>query len=421
MRPNCWKVGRARGAGICIALMFSLSTIVAPAQARTGDNGPIRIGVIAPFALIPGKAIINGAELAVDEINATGGINGRKVDLFKYDDHFSASDAVRAFQGAVEQHHVVAMLGVFSSEVGLALMPWASRLHVPALMSGPASTTLLRKVHDRYRRNKYSFEMWLNSDFMAQAVCDFAKDDLVPRGAKTAVVVSEDAAWTKPLDRAYSKCLPRAGLRVLDVVTFSRETSDFTPVFEKIQAMHPGVVMTGWAHVGVKPMVQWHALKIPAVLAGIDAQSEVHAFWKATNGGANNAIALVAAVPGERLTPKTTEFISAYLKRFHVVPAAHAYATYSAVYVLKQAIERARSTRPNALVTALEKTDYTGPYGRIEFYGRKSKYAHGVMYGRGYITTSMMQWQNGKQVAIWPGFAATARPALPSLTESAAR
>ena len=116
--------------------------------------------------------------------------------------------------------------------------------------------------------------------------------------------------------------------------------------------------------------------------------------------------------PGETLTPKTEPFTDAYTKKFGTTPAYNAYSTDDAINVLARAIERAHTTRANALVKALEKTDYVGTFGRVEFYGPKAKYAHGMKYGKGYVTGTMFQWQNGKQVPIWPTQAATAKPEL---------
>ena len=69
--------------------------------ARAAD--PIKIGVIAENSAISGVAIPNGAQLAADEINAKGGIDGRKIEIVGYDDHNSSADAVRAFQRAANQ------------------------------------------------------------------------------------------------------------------------------------------------------------------------------------------------------------------------------------------------------------------------------------------------------------------------------
>ena len=69
--------------------------------------------------------------MAADEINAKGGVDGRKIELVTYDDHSSSADAVRAFQRAVSEDKVVAVIGSYISEVVLAIEPWASRLKMP--------------------------------------------------------------------------------------------------------------------------------------------------------------------------------------------------------------------------------------------------------------------------------------------------
>ncbi len=86
-----------------------------PFAAQAAD--PIRIGVIAENSAISGIAIPNAAQIAADEINAKGGVDGRKIELFLYDDHNSAVDAVRAFQRAANQDHVAAVINSYVSEV----------------------------------------------------------------------------------------------------------------------------------------------------------------------------------------------------------------------------------------------------------------------------------------------------------------
>ena len=132
-----------RVVGLLLASSASVLTL-SPAQA----DQSIKIGVIAPAAAIIGKAIFQGAELAVEQINANGGVSGRRIVLIKYDNHASASDAVRAFQRAAQQDHVVAVTGSFISEVALAVEPWAARLKTPFIITGAASTQITKKPHD---------------------------------------------------------------------------------------------------------------------------------------------------------------------------------------------------------------------------------------------------------------------------------
>jgi branched-chain amino acid transport system substrate-binding protein len=405
----------ALAGGAALALSALMGT-----PAKAADKGPINIGVIAPFSAIDGASIINGAEMAVDDINAHGGIMGRKIKLFKYDNHKSATEGVRAFQRAVNQDHVVAMIGIWISEIALAMEPWSGRLKTPFIITGAASTQIPKHVHDDYNTYKYTFHDWLNSAFLADAVCDSSNDLLVkPLGYKTAYVMSEDAAWTKPLDDEYLKCLPKSGLKVVGHTRFSPDTTDFTPIFNKIEAAKPDVIITGIAHVGLKPTVQWHDQQVPMLMAGVSAQAGASTFWKRTNGATEGIVTTSAAVKGAALTPKTIPFTNAYTKRFNTTPAYNAYTTDDAFYFLKAAIERAKSTNADKVVAQLEKTDYVGNIGRVQFYNRKEQYTHGLKYGKKYITGVALQWQHGDQVALWPDSVAKAKVILPSWIKNA--
>jgi branched-chain amino acid transport system substrate-binding protein len=148
----------------------AFSSAAVPADAAS-TKPPINIGVIAPFSAIDGASIIDGAEMAADDINAHGGVDGRPIKLLKYDDKASTTDAVRAFQRAVQQDHVVAMLGVFTSEVALAMEPWSGRLRKPFIITGAASNDITKHVREDYKDYKYTFHGWLNSSFLADSVC----------------------------------------------------------------------------------------------------------------------------------------------------------------------------------------------------------------------------------------------------------
>jgi len=406
------RVAGALLAGSAIAGMAAL----APAQAAQ----PIKIGVLAPASAINGKAIFQGAELAADQINANGGINGRQIKLITYDNHASASDAVRAFQRAARQDHVVAVTGSFISEVALAVEPWAARLKTPFVVTGAASTEITKKIHDHYNQYKYVFHDWLNSFQIGESVCDFSKDILVGQlHYQSAAIMSENAAWTKPLDAAYEQCLPKAGLKVVAKQVFSPDTNDFSPIFSKIKAANPDVIVTGIAHVGVKPTVQWHSQQVPLLMTGVSAQAGASTFWDATNGATEGVVTESAGAPGGKVTAKSVPFQDAYRKKFGGEPAYDAYSTYDSIYFLKNAIERAGSTNGAKLVSALEKTDYTGTWGTVKFHGKDSKFTHGLVYGSGGVRGVMLQWQKGKQVTIWPQGAATGQITIPDFVKQA--
>ncbi|HZT86866.1 MAG TPA: ABC transporter substrate-binding protein [Stellaceae bacterium] len=232
------RLGKSWRAGLLAAPASFAMTLAA--AAAPADQEPIKIAVISEESAILGQSISAGAKLAAADINAKGGINGRKIEIIVYDDHSSAADAVRAYQRAVQQDHVSAVVATFISEVYLALEPWAARLHTPTITAAAASNLITKQVHDDYDRFKYVFEGWLPSPIIAQAVCDSSHDILVGMlHMKSAAIVSEDADWTTPLDAAQEKCLPEAGLKVVDHVRFNPDTTDFTPIYTASKASTP--------------------------------------------------------------------------------------------------------------------------------------------------------------------------------------
>ena len=364
---------------------------------------PIRIGVIAEAQAIAGASIPQAAQLAADEINASGGVDGRKIEIIGYDNHSSSADSVRAFQRAVNEDKVNAVIASYISEVVLALEPWASRLKTPFVTPGAASNEISKSVHADYEKNKYTFHGYLTSAALALSVCDGAKDLLVDKlHMKTAVIMSEDAAWTKPLDIGYEECLPKIGLKVLDHIRFSPDTTDFTPIFNKIEGSKPDVIITGISHVGVQPTVQWKNQQVPIPMFGISSQATNETFGKDTNQAAEGVLYQGVSGPGVAVTPKSVPFAENFKKKFGNYPSYAGYTAYDEVYYIADAVKRAGSTDADKLVDALEKTDWEGTIGRVQFYGKDDPFTHSIKYGKGLITGLMLQWQDGKQSAVWP-------------------
>ncbi len=381
---------------------FALPVLALPAVASAAD--PIKIGVIAENSAISGIAIPNGAQIAVDEINAKGGVDGRQLELVAYDDHNSAADAVRAMQRLANQDKVSAVIASYTSEVALALEPWAGRLKMPTVTPGAASDDISKRIHADYDHLKYFFHGYLASSFLSDATCDASKDLLVDSKykMKTAVIMSEDAAWTGPLDAEYEKCLPKVGLKVLDHIRFSPDTTDFTPIYNGIEAKKPDVIVTGISHVGVQPTVQWANQQVPIPQMGISSQATSSTFWKDTNGATEGIMLQLIAADSVASTPKTVPFAQAYMKKYGITPAYTGYTSYDEVYYIADAMHRAGGTDPDKMVDALEKTDWEGTVGRVAFFGKDDPATHGMKYGKDYVSGLFVQWQDGKQVPVWP-------------------
>jgi branched-chain amino acid transport system substrate-binding protein len=341
-------------------------------------------------------------------------VNGRRIEIVSYDNHSSAADSVRAFQRAVNEDHVQAVIASYVSEVVLALEPWAARLKTVLITPGAASDVITENIAKDYEHNKYTFHGYLTSGALAGLVCDAAKDLLVGKlKMNTAVIMSEDAAWTTPLDAGYEKCLPKIGLKVLDHIRFSPDTTDFTPIFNKIEGLKPDVIITGISHVGVQPTVQWKSQEVPIPMFGVASQATNSTFWKDTNGATEGILYQGVSGPDVAVTPKTLPFVAAFQKKYGNFPSYCGYTAYDEVYYIADAIRRAGSSEADKLVEALEGTDYEGTIGRIQFLPKGDPHVHGLQTGPGAITGLMLQWQNGKQVNLWPANVANGQTTFP--------
>src|ERR1700720_1644975 len=174
------------------AIIAAAATGLALALATPGYAADtIKIGVIAEAQAVAASSIPLAAQLAADEINAAGGVDGKKIEIVSYDNHSSSAESVRAFQRAVNEDHVNAVIASYVSEVVLALEPWAARLKTVMITPGAASDVITANIAKDYDANKYTFHGYLTSGSLARLVCDSAKDMLVDGlKMKSAVVMS---------------------------------------------------------------------------------------------------------------------------------------------------------------------------------------------------------------------------------------
>ncbi len=405
----------SRGASAMLSASAAVVALVLATPGYAQSNDTIKIGVIAEAQAVAGSSIPQAAQLAADEINAAGGVNGKKIQIISYDDHSTAPEAVRAFQRAVSEDHVNAVIASYISEVVLALEPWTGRLKTVMVTPGAASDVITQNIAKDYDNLKYTFHGYSTSTSIADATCDAAKDLLVGQlHMKSAVVMSEDAAWTTPLDAEYLNCLPKIGLNVLDHIRVSPDTTDFTPIYNKIEGEKPDVIITGISHVGVQPTVQWKQQEVPIPMFGVSSQATNSSFWNDTNGAVEGVLYQAFAGPGVAVTPKTLPFVAAFKAKYGNNPSYCGYTSYDEVYYIADAIKRAGSTDSDKLVAALEKTDYVGTIGRIQFKGKDSPNPHALKIGPATISGLMLQWQNGKQVNLWPANVANGKLKFPA-------
>ena len=121
--------------------------------------------------------------------------------------------------------------------------------------------------------------------------------------------------------------------------------------------------------------------------------------------------------PNVAVTPRTLPFAEAFKNKFGNYPSYCGYTAYDEVYYVAEAVHRAGSLDSDKLVTALEQTDFLGTVGRVQFLPKGDPHVHGLRTGGTTIKGLVVQWQNGKEVAVWPANLANGQLTFPSFVK----
>jgi branched-chain amino acid transport system substrate-binding protein len=396
LRVSVWASTAA-----ALALTFG---VCASKCAFAQDATPIRVGVNTALQFQVGRDSIDGIQMAIDEINAAGGVLGRKLEMTTADEGEAATDGPKVGIAAVNkltsEDHVNVLIGGYDSGVTLGELPHIARAKTIFLGIGAASPAIQQKVKDDYDHYKYIFRVSpTNSAKQADALLDFIKGKLKGElGYKKLSIIGENAKWVQDMVPAIKKGAEAAGLEVPVAEFFDVQTADFSPIFAKVKDSGSQYLLVILSHAASDVFVkQWYDAKVPVPIGGIDVKSMDANFFKRVDGKsiAEVSINFVLRAP---LTPKTVPWWDKFLSLYKRPPVSTASGAYEAVQIYADAVKRAGTTDTDAVVKELEKTDYVGPRGRVQFDA-----LHEVKDGSGFVNVLFVQWQaNGERSVIWP-------------------
>ena len=216
-------------------------------------------------------------------------------------------------------------------------------------------------------------------------------------------IMAENALWTRDMVKAAEQFFKEKHLETVYSEFFDGETKDFTPIFTKIMNAKADFIYEISAHVdGAIYIKQWFDLKGP-MIAGVSGTGASDRYWKDSGGKAVGETLIAMGSFRVPLTPKSIPFFDKYMKLFGETPGYTSGYTYDALYIYKDAVEKAKGTAADKLVPVLEKTDYVGVVGRWVFTD-----LHNARYGEGYRQLPMVQWrEDGNRDVVWPKNLAT--------------
>ena len=397
-----------------LLVLISIVTILPASGTQAAEE--IILGAATSLTFMEGRESFNAVELAVDEINARGGVRmGDKrlpvriesIDLRGALPGVPVSDALGRLEKFIVDKKIHAIVvGPFRSEVLLAGMDIIARHKVPllgAIAMSPASDAKILK-DPKY---KYIFRTCLNSKYLVDYLINTMKFLRKRYGFHKVYIMNQDVAWARTTASLMIKLyFERAGWEILGLENYPSGAADFTAGLTKAEDNGAQIILPIFDMPESGTLAkQWHLMKGKALLCGFISPMVGPSAWEAFNGkiaGALNVIFELGNIPSFQWEPAMI-FYRAYRAKYgREIEAGHGPApAYESIYILAEAIERAGSLEPDKIVTALEETDRTGVMGRIRFHR-----GHQVIFGNDPAEDALaciFQWRkDGRRKIVYP-------------------
>ncbi|MGI8813062.1 MAG: ABC transporter substrate-binding protein [Pyrinomonadaceae bacterium] len=349
---------------LTFALILSICTSFACVQkggneaaSNTGDT--IKVGVYADLTGQTssfGQSTKNGIELAVEEINNAGGVNGKKIELIVEDDQGRPEQAKTVVSKLINQDKVQAVLGEVASTNSLAAAPVAQEAKIP--MITPSSTNpKVTEVGD------YISRVCFIDPFQGSVMAKFAANTLK---AKTAAILGDvNSDYSKGLTQFFEEEFTKLGGKVVAKEAYTQTDPDFKGQLTKIRNLNPDVIYIPgyYGQVGIIAK-QARELDMNMPLLGGDGWDSPE-LWKLGGAALKNTY-ISNHYSAENPAPEIQNFVKAYKAKYNVDPDSLAALAYDAAKVLADAIKRAGGTDSAKLKDAINSTsNFPGVTGRI--------------------------------------------------------
>lgn len=355
----------------------------------------IKIGAVLPLSKAAfsqaGEEQRRGLLMALEEVNQTGGVLGKKVELIIEDDTGEPSVGIASAEKLLTRDKVVALIGGYSSTITFAQMNAIQRLEPFVAWVGASST----KVEHEFGPKKWFFHYHPWDYHRQSTICDFLYS-LSPR-PQTIAVAYEDGIYGKTSRDYVVKYLRDKGFDIVFDERFKSGSSDFTPMLTKIKKTNPDIFY--WvAYAGDTTLILKQSKELdfnPKLFLSVAINFPQ---YKASLGTTGDYVAGVDVwIPGMKLK-ETTKWLEKFNKAYPGrVPEYWAPLGYSNLMTVIDAIKRANSTDKGKLITAMEKTDYASPMGRMTFSKSEEGGLHQAIHEQ--IIT---QWQGGVSHIVYP-------------------
>lgn len=367
------------------------------------ETGPIQIGVLLPLTGHQanfGEMEKNSFELAKEEINTAGGINGRKLE-FVYEDDTGKPDVGRAgAEKLISVNKVPLLAGGYSSSVTFAAAAVAQQNRTPFLVNTgsvdkitqPEDFNLTTNDGDKF----YIYRLNPPVSEYASGLEGLLTEVIKP---KSVYIIHENTTFGTKGAKAFQKTCDKLGLKVLGTDSYSSGTVDFKPLLLNAQKANPEVLyMISYVMDAALLMKQSREIQFyPSLFVGAGAGFTMPAF-KENAGKASEGVVSATLWHQTLPIPGATKYFDDYVKKYGGDgPDYHGAEAYASAYVIKDVLERCNGNYDKETIKkALDKTDIMTAFGPVKFqsYGKKIH--------QNKMNTYVVQWIDGNLKLIWP-------------------
>ncbi|HLE63529.1 MAG TPA: ABC transporter substrate-binding protein [Pyrinomonadaceae bacterium] len=361
-----------------------------------------------------GQSTKKGVEMAADEMNKAGGINGRQVRILSEDDEGRPEKAATVVTKLIDQDRVIALLGEVASGNSLAAAPKAQAARVP--MISPSSTNpAVTQVGD------YIFRVCFIDPFQGEVMAKFAANSL--KAKKAAIMLDFNSPYSRGLTEFFEASFTKLGGQIVNKQSYTQGDRDYKGQLTAIRSTNPDVIYVPgyYGEVGVIAK-QAQQLDIKAPLLGGDG-------WDATQlwdlgGTALNGDFISNHYSVDDPSPAIQKFVSDYRGRYGSVPDALAALGYDAMRVLADSISRVGTTEGPKLRDAIAQTkNFAGVTGTISIDSQRNAVKPAVvlkLMDRKYIYQETIYPEGMEPTTSTSPAGSAASPAVASASDGAA-
>ena len=315
------------------------------------------IGGLTGEVAVYGVSSFNGAQIAIDEINETGGINSKQIVLKLEDDKGVTTESINAYN-KLRDEGVVAIIGSITSAPTEAIAPLAQEDKMPLIT--PTGTQFgITMGRDGV------FRVCFTDPFQGEILAQYAKDS----GAKTAALMKNSSSdYSSGVYDAFKAKAEELGIEIVAEESYGNDDMDFRVQLTNIKSANPDVLLVpDYYQINALIAIQANELGIDAMILGPDGWDGVIQQVEPSQYDVLNKVYFTNHYSLDDTDERVQNFIKNYRDRFGEDPTAFAALSYDAVYLYKQAIEEANSTEAEAILTALNKIEFEGITGKLKF------------------------------------------------------